>query len=327
MENYKNKYFVKIGLVMMVFVMIFCLGIKGSFAAEKIPVLIGTAAIGAAFYPVGVGMAEVINKHLPGYSSICQITGGAVANLRLLDKKQITVGFSGAEFFAAALKGEKPYDKILNVLPIMHVGFFPIQFVTLKKSNIKTLYDCKGKKIAIGTPGASTNVNAKAVLKAHGIGENEFKPFYMGYSEAADALGDGIIDVLVDPGVMPSPSTESLFSLRSDVVLVTGDPAVLEKANLPGSVLYKVPKGIYKGFDYDVYDLAGWVLLFVNGGEKDTLVYDIVKVVVLNKDHLKAVHPLGGQIDYLRKKIVDRQKVKVHPAAIKISKDMGEWEK
>ena len=201
----------KISLIIMVALIMFGIGIGRSYAAEKVQVLIGTAAIGAAYYPVGVAMAEVINKHLPGYSAICQVTGGSVANLRLIDNKQITIGFSAADFGAAALKGEKPYDKLLNVLPIMHLGYFPHQFVTLKKTNIKTVYDCKGKRIAIGTPGASINVNARLILKLHGIGENEFKPFYMGYSESGDALGDGVIDVLIDPGVMPSPTTESLF--------------------------------------------------------------------------------------------------------------------
>lgn len=327
MKNFQKIFFVKVGLIVMVALFIFGTGLRSSYAAEKVQVLIGTAAIGAAFYPVGVAMAEVINKNLPGYIAIAQTTGGSVANVRLIGNKQLTLGFGNLEFGIAALKGEKPFDKVLNVLPVMHLGMFPQTFLTLKKTGIKTMYDCKGKRIAIGTPGASVNVSAKLILKLHGIGENDFKPFYMGYSESGDALGDGVIDVMIDPGVMPSPTTDSLYSTRNDIWIVEQDPEILRKSPQVGWVEYKVPNGIYKGFNQDVAIFSVRALIYANGEEKDKVVNDLVKVTLSHKDVLKAAHALGAQLDYLRKKDADKYGLKIHPGAIQASKNMGEWEK
>ncbi len=126
---------------------------------------------------------------------------------------------------------------------------------------------------------------------------------------------------------MPSPTADTLFSTRNDVVIVEQDPEILQKSPEVGWVEYKVPKGIYKGFNQDVALFAARVLIYANGEEKDNVVYDLVKVTLSHKDVLKAAHALGGQLDYLRKKDADKYGLKIHPGAIKASREMGEWEK
>ena len=84
---------------------------------------------------------------------------------------------------------------------------------------------------------------------------------------------------------------------------------------------------MYKGVDYGVYDYAIWGCAYVSAEEKDKVVYDTLKTILAHKDYLKTVHPLGAQVDWLRKKVVDEHDVKIHPGAVKAAKDMGEWEK
>ena len=146
MKAFGKHHFWRVGFIMIAALLVFGMGIETSNADEQI--LIGTASIGASFYPTGCGMAEVINKHLPGYRAICQATGGSVANLRLLHDRKITIGFSGEVFAKAAHKGVKMFKKKLNIAAYMHLGFFPTQFLTLEKTGIKTVYDMKNKKVS-----------------------------------------------------------------------------------------------------------------------------------------------------------------------------------
>ena len=44
---------------------------------------IATGGTGGVYYPMGGGLAEIINRHIEGYSATAEVTGASVENMGL----------------------------------------------------------------------------------------------------------------------------------------------------------------------------------------------------------------------------------------------------
>src|SRR4051812_15711935 len=66
-------------------------------AQDRGALSIGTGFASGVYFPLGNGIASVINKHVPGYTARVEATGGSVDNLKLISARRIDVGFSMAD--------------------------------------------------------------------------------------------------------------------------------------------------------------------------------------------------------------------------------------
>ena len=75
-----------------------------------------------------------------------------------------------------------------------------VQILATKESNIKSVDDLRGKKVAIGAPGSGVEANARQVLAVHGMTYDDLgKADYLSFNEAADQLKNKQIDQLSLP--------------------------------------------------------------------------------------------------------------------------------
>ena len=70
----------------------------------------------------------------------------------------------------------------------------PAHLIVLEKSGINEIADLKGKRIAVGGAGSGAAASAQRYFGAIGLWDNMNVEF-IGYSKAAAAIGDGLIDV------------------------------------------------------------------------------------------------------------------------------------
>ncbi len=52
-----------------------------TFAQEQLS--IATGGTGGVYYPIGGGLAEIINNHVDGYNATAEVTGASVENMGL----------------------------------------------------------------------------------------------------------------------------------------------------------------------------------------------------------------------------------------------------
>ncbi|NMB35221.1 MAG: TAXI family TRAP transporter solute-binding subunit [Firmicutes bacterium] len=287
---------------------------------------IGTAPATGSFYPVGVAMADVLNKHLEGVQATAEETGGSAENLALIDEGRIDMGFSPGETIEKAIAGEEPFTKKTEVALGWVLFPDPFQPVALKESGIKSLSDLEGKKVSIGAPGATVNFTAKELLKAHGVDINKVSFMYLGWGEAADALADRKIDAGFFQAAIPSPAIEGLAA-RMPIQLLEVDPEVLEtdfadKALFPGVL----PKGSYHGQEEDVVWPFDYAYAFFSAQLDEDTVYDITKTIFENIDKIGEAHPMGKEMRLIDEKTASEIGLEVHPGAIKYAKEIGVWE-
>ena len=134
-----------------------------------------------------------------------------------------------------------------------------LQVVTLKSSGITSLEQVKGRKISTGSPGSGTNFMAEAVLKALGIGKGDYKDSRLSFTESANALRDGTIDVgfwSVGPG------TSSILDLATthDIHIIAITAGQAEKVLAANATYSSVDLGggVYRGVDQPVPTIGVW---------------------------------------------------------------------
>lgn len=288
---------------------------------------IGTASTGGSFYPIGVGIADVLTKHASGINAVAEQTGGAVENINLLNKGDIDIGFAPAISAKAALKGAPPFQEKSSMVMGWQLFNTPVHIVALAKSKINTVYDLKGKRISLGTAGSAGNATGKLILAAHGITEKDFTPVYLGWDESADSLGDGQIDAILVMSAIPSGSVQGLAA-KDDITLVTVDrKAVEENMKDTGAFPIEVKAGTYKGQAKDIIMIDTATHAWLRPDLPEETVYNMLKAVMENKEYLKTVHPQAGGIAVMTKAEAELLGVTVHPGAIKYAKEIGVWEK
>lgn len=293
-------------------------------AASRDPkfLTVGTASTGGAFYPIGIAMADIITNKV-GISTTAQITGGAVENNFLIQNRTadlaITMGFMAYN----AVKGITPYKEKMTDINVLFSGLSKGVFhvVVNKNSSIRSIKDLKGKKVALGPAGGGAIAVANDVFKFYGISSNDFKPVYISYEQAADALTDGNIDAIVVQSAAPAPAITQLTASNKQIRVLSLEDDYLNKILKEATYYSKIvlPETMY-GAEQATTIYTSLVVV-VNKKMSQDLAYRITKALFENVDVIKNSHPSAKELDI--KEAVKALPAPLHPGAVKYYKEKG----
>jgi TRAP transporter TAXI family solute receptor len=230
-------------------VLIILLLTAGTSAAKTQFISIGTGGTGGIYYPYGGGVAEIWSKYVPGIKAVAEVTGASVENVKLAHKGETVVGEVMGDVAVAGFQGLSKFKgKKHDILSMAIMYPNLLQVVTLKSSGITSLEQVKGRNISTGSPGSGTNFMAEAVLKAPWRRKGHYKDSRLSFTESANALRDGTIDVgfwSVGPG------TSSILDLATTheihIIGITSEQAdqILAANTTYSSV--DLAGGVYRG--------------------------------------------------------------------------------
>ncbi len=267
-------------------------------AAKKF-INIATGGTAGTYYPIGGAMAEILNKAIPGMNASAQSTGASVANINMLKDGSVDLAIVQNDITFYASNGTEMFKdkKVGNLRGIATLYPETCQFVTLEKSGIKSVSDCKGKKIAVGAAGSGTEANARQILEAYGITYKDIEVQYLSFGEAASALKDGNVDAAFVTAGYPTAAIQDIAS-QNPVRLLPVEPAKADAmiAKYPFYTKTTIPKGTYAGFNEDVPAVAVMAMLVATDKLDDKLGYDITKALFSGLDRLQAAHSVGKLI-------------------------------
>ena len=299
------------------------LALAGPAAAKTTFVSIGTGGTGGIYYPYGGGVAEIWSKYVPGVKAVAEVTGASVENVKLAHKGETVIGEVMGDVAVAGYKGLSKFkNKKHNILSMAIMYPNLLQVVTLKKSGITNIEQVKGRNISTGSPGSGTNFMAEAVFKALGIPLDAYKDSRLSFTESANALRDGTIEV----GVWSvGPGTSSILDLATthDIHIINFTPAQAEKilaANQTYSAV-ELSGGVYRGVDAAVPTIGVWNVMICQKSLDTDLVYTLVKALFEHNDYLKKIHPSAAYTT--PENAVKYSPVPLHPGTIKYLKEKG----
>ena len=297
--------------------------IAGAPALAQTQLSIATGGTGGVYYPMGGGLAEVINNHVEGYSATAEVTGASVENMGLVATGDADLALALADTVQQAQTGTGRFDgqqlEMLRGLASMYANM--VQIVTLADSGIETLDDLKGKRVSVGAPGSGTEVNAEAILSANGISYDDIDEQRLNFNETADALANGDIDAGFWSVGAPTSSILNLATTNSiRMIELSDDQIAAARAADPIFAQTTLAAGIYEGVG-DTTVLGVPNVLVVSSEMSDDLAYTITKAMFENIADLRAVHPAANQttVDFT----LAATPIPLHPGAIRYYEEIG----
>jgi TRAP transporter TAXI family solute receptor len=290
-------------------------------AEEFINVLTGGTS--GVYYPLGVALSKIYGDNIAGARTQVQATKASVENLNLLQAGRGEIGFSLGDSVQMAWDGNKEagfpgkLDKLRGIAAI-----YPnyIQIVASQDSGVKTLAELKGKSLSVGAPKSGTELNARAILKAAGMGYDTLgKTEYLPFAESVELIKNRQLDATLQSAGMGVASIRDLAtSVKINVVAVPA--ADVEKIGAPYMAAV-IPAGTYEGQTEDVPTAAVGNFLITHEGVSDETAYQMTKLLFENLPALSAAHAAAKAIDV--KKALDGMPIPLHPGAERYYKEIG----
>ena len=295
-------------------------------AAEKVFLTLASGSPGGAYYPLGGGMAVVIQKTVEGFRCAAESTGASVENSRLVGNGDSDMGMVMGSVGYNAAEGKKPFEKKYDIVSLFQMYPAPQHLVTTAQSGIKKIADLKGKRVSIDVPGSGCSTMSKIILEEAGFNlEKDLKIANLSQTESVQALKDGVIDATFFNFAYPGSAVMDLAATR-DIVLVPIEQKLLDQIlkKHPYYVKIVIPGKTYAKVDHDVLCLGDSNVMIANKKMKDDVAYKIVKAIYTNVNEgqwaLKNVHPIAAQ---LTPQNAVNSPLPFHPGAAKYFKEIG----
>jgi TRAP transporter TAXI family solute receptor len=233
--------------------------------AEKTRLGFGGGPEGGTFQYFSNGIASRLSKMQADLEVSNMASAGSVENARRINSGEIDFGisYSGDTYLARNGRLTNDTNKYPNIHAMAFLYGAPAHLIVLEKSGINSIADLKGKRIAVGGAGSGAAAAAQRFFGAIGLWDNMNVEF-IGYSKAAAAIGDGLIDAMWVFAGFPNSSVIQAAASNKIKILSTWETG--EKGGAfeayPFYAPITIPAGTYSGVDYDVMsfqDSALWV--------------------------------------------------------------------
>ncbi len=299
-------------------------------AQQRTFVAVATGGTAGVYFPLGGALAEVWSTKVPGVQATAQTSGASVANIQLVGRGDVAVAFIQNDITYYAFHGIEMFmDRINNrPQPVANLRgmamLYPetIQVVTLRSKGINSIADLKDRRVAVGAPGSGTEINARQLLRAFGLGYYNIREDFLNFAEAADQLKDGVIDAAFITAGIPTAAVQDIASSRDLQLLTIPKDVITElRDQYPYYTSVVIPANTYKGQDRPVETAAVMAMLVTRYEMDEQLIYDLTKALWDNVDRLQAAHARGKDIGLVTSR--RGMPITMHAGALRYYRERG----
>ncbi|MCR9212198.1 MAG: TAXI family TRAP transporter solute-binding subunit [Proteobacteria bacterium] len=311
---------------------------SAAFAGETKLFRLGTGGISGTYYPIGQVVAEVISNPLnktecapipcgvPGLLAVGQASNGSVSNIAGIESRQLESGFSQSDIAHWARTGTGNYrgdGKKSDISSIASLYMEDVHLVVRKGSGIKNVRDLIGKNVSLDDPGSGTLVDARTILEAYGIDEEDMSVHYVKPAAAIKKMREGDLDAFFVIAGFPSKavaelSEEGLISL----IDISGPRARLVARENSFFSDQVIPSGVYEGIG-EVRTLSVAALWIVSNQVSKERVYNITKTFWENMPATRAEGGHPKLSDITLDTAFDSLSVPLHAGAEQYYREIG----
>lgn len=302
-----------------------CLGCVSAMAADMPRfITVGTGATGAAFYPIGVSVAEVLTN-VYGVQATAQVTGGALENLQLVQDGTIDLGITMGNSAQAAYEGKgnyegTPYTNVNGLFGGLSKGYF--QVVVLKDSDIQGMEDLKGKKVCMGPAGNGAISVAATIWGEYGFGIEDVQATYLAYDDGITQLTDGNCDAVVVQAAVPSSAIQELAASGKEYRFIPVSEEV-GKALCEKYMYFSyetLAASRYENNPSDTMTMVITNMMVVRADMDEDVVYNITKALFENLETVRSSHKAAGGLNL---EGAVRSSIPLHPGALRYFEEIG----
>ncbi|MEZ5643988.1 MAG: TAXI family TRAP transporter solute-binding subunit [Burkholderiaceae bacterium] len=297
---------------------------SGAAVAQQQFINVLTGGQSGVYYPMGVALSQIFAKDIPNARSTAQVTRASAENLNLLQAGRGELAMTLADALSNAWAGneEAGFKSKLDKLRGLSATYNNyIQIVASADSGIKTLADLKGKRVSVGAAKSGTELNARAIFKAAGMGYQDLaKVEYLPFGESVELMKNRQLDATLQSAGLGVASIRDLATAVKIVVV----PVPADVVAKVGDAAYQpsvIPANTYTGQTADVPTVAIPNFLVTHSGVSDDVAYRMAKAMYDNIDTLHAAHNAAKSIT--RENAIKGMPVPLHPGAERYYKEVG----
>lgn len=220
-------------------------------AQSKPDVRIATGTAGGAYYAMGAVLADALQRSGRFGSATSEAASGGIESARLVASKQATLAAMDANWVKNGRLGVAPFKEKVDLVTVVPLGVWPLFFIALDNSPVKSLDDLKGKRVAVGAKGSGMEAHARVLIQSLGLSFDDIRPQYLTFAPGGQAVREGKADVQLQCCI-PNPALTELTELaKARHVDVSADNM---RKILAGEGVYSdgvMAKGTFKGHDRD----------------------------------------------------------------------------
>jgi TRAP transporter TAXI family solute receptor len=270
------------------------------------------------YYPVTQSVVDRAARLKEGLKIRNLETQGSLENVRLIASKGADYALVQSNVAAMAYGGEGAFAQGGAVTSLRALGSLfpePLHIIVSAKSEIRTLADLRGKRVALGPPSSGTRADALAVLAAHGLTVQDFAEIRDdGLEDAPGRLRSGRLDAFFATVGVPAREVQRLAT-RHPIRMISLDVGVIAGlvTQHPGLLRLLIPANTYPGQKDDVTTVAATALLVTHADIPDSEAAVALSLFFENPDYLSAGSAQGAKI--AKRTGLRGITIPVHPAA------------
>jgi len=239
-----------------------------------------------------VTVAELVNKYSEWLTLTPITTLGSTENIELVHVGDAQLGGVPATTFYMAYEGEggdwvdNAYHELRSVYASVP-GYF--QIMAPENSDINTIADLEGKRVAFGVRGSGGEDIVKFWFKCLGIDANSFLDInYISASDSVTAIQEGTLDAFVfTGGIGASVGLELAASpVGLKLISLSDEEVALLTANDPADHPQVIPAGSYPGVDYEVNTVGNSAVIVTTADIPDRAIYEMCRIIDEHYDEI-----------------------------------------
>jgi len=307
-------------------------------AGETVYFRIGTGGAGGTYFPLGQAIAEAISgvgkdgrcvasgACVRDLVAVAQMSNGSVANIEGVRAGRIEAGIAQADVAHWLSRGAEAFadrESFPGLRAIANLYKESVHVVVRHGAGIESVADLAGKRVSLDEPGSGTLVDARLILSAFELDEEDLVTEYLKPTLAAQRMREGRLDAFFIVVGHPASSVAGTVAEGVGTLIpVAGEPVERLIAEGPFFQRALIPAGIYDGVG-DVETLAVGAQLLTSAGASTDLIYAVTRAL-WHPDTLAAIragHPKGREIAL--ETALDGFSVAIHEGAVRYYREIG----
>ncbi len=295
-------------------------------SGETVRQAFGGGPVGGAYQTFANAMSLLVADADPNLDIAAEGTGGSAANLRSVNSGDINYGISYAGDLYLGRNGLLADDPVeytdVRAVAALYGGV--VHLVVRADSDIQTPQDLVGKRFAPGNAGSGAALSAERFFKHLGIWD-EITVEYLGYSQAASALGDGQLDGFWVLAAFPNSSVTEASTITSIRLIDVGTTA--EESGFYEAFPFFSPRdligGAFEGNPDNIPSFQDTAIWTANKDVPAELVYNALGAVLSDAglEAMRAAHPAASEMGV--ESGVSGVPIPLHPGAVKFYEEHG----
>jgi len=241
---------------------------------------------GGTFQYFSNGIAIRLSRNIADVEVSNMASAGSLENLRRVNSGEADFGivYSGDTYLGRVGRLTNDTRKYEKVMAMAYLYGAPAHLIVKAGSGIDKIADLEGKRIAVGGAGSGAAGAAERYFTSLGLWD-KMNVEFLGYSKAASALGDNLIDAFwVFAGFPNSSVIQAAASNKIKILsVVEAGQAAGFFDGFPFYTMLTIPAGTYSGVDYDVNSFQDSALWVAGAHVKADAVYEALADIYSNE--------------------------------------------